>query len=115
MFLTNHTGLPALTICALYKSRWAVELFFRWVKGHLRIKHFLGTSENAVKTQVWIAVATYLLIAIVRKRLKLDLSSHSMSQILSVTPFETIPLLQLLTDSVPIVETGHNDNQLNLF
>ena len=115
MFLTNHTGLPALTICALYNSRWAVELFFRWVKGYLRIKHFLGTSENAVKTQVWIAVATYVLIAIVRKRLKLDLSSHSMSQILSVTPFETIPLLQLLTDSVPIVETGHDNNQLNLF
>jgi len=115
VFLTNHTGLPALTICALYNSRWAVELFFRWVKGHLRIKHFLGTSENAVKTQVWIAVATYVLIAIVRKRLKLDLSLHSMSQILSVTPFETIPLLQLLTDSVPIVETGHDNNQLNLF
>jgi hypothetical protein len=115
VFLTNHTGLPALTICALYKSRWAVELFFRWVKGHLRIKHFLGTSENAVKTQVWIAVATYLLIAIVRKRLKLDLSLHSMLQILSVTPFETIPLLQLLTDRVPIAQTGHNDNQLNLF
>jgi len=115
VFLTNHTGLPALTICALYKSRWSVELFFRWIKQHLRIKHFIGTSENAVKTQVWIAVATYVLIAIVRKRLKLDLSLHSMLQILSVTPFETIPLLQLLTDSVPIAETGHDDNQLNLF
>src|SRR5437867_1319440 len=115
VFLTNHTGLPALTICALYKSRWSVELFFRWIKQHLRIKHFIGTSENAVKTQVWIAVATYVLIAIVRKRLKLDLSLHSMLQILSVTPFETIPLLQLLTDSVPIAETGHADNQLNLF
>ena len=115
VFLTNHTRLPALTICALYKSRWAVELFFRWIKQHLRIKHFIGTSENAVKTQLWIAVATYVLIAIVRKRLKLDLSLHSMLQILSVTPFETIPLLQLLTDSVPIAETGHADNQLNLF
>jgi len=81
----------------------------------LRIKHFIGTSENAVKTQVWIAVATYVLIAIVRKRLKLELSLHSMLQILSVTPFETIPLLQLLTDNVPIAETGHADNQLNLF
>ena len=115
VFLTNHTSLPALTICALYKSRWAVELFFRWIKQHLRIKHFIGTSENAVKTQVWIAVATYVLIAIVRKRLNLGLSLHSMLQILSVTPFETIPLLQLLTDSVPLAETGHDDNQLNLF
>jgi hypothetical protein len=115
VFLTNHTSLSALTICALYKSRWSVELFFRWVKQHLRIKHFMGTSENAVKTQVWIAVATYVLIAIVRKRLKVDLSLHSMLQILSVTPFETIPLLQLLTDSVPIAETGCDDNQLNLF
>ncbi len=115
VFLTNHTSLPALTVCALYKSRWSVELFFRWIKQHLRIKHFIGTSENAVKTQVWIAVATYVLIAIVRKRLKLDLSLHSMLQILSVTPFETIPLLQLLTDNVPIAETGHADNQLNLF
>ena len=88
---------------------------FRWIKQHLRIKHFLGTSENAVKTQVWIAVATYVLIAIVRKRLKLELSLHSMLQILSVTPFETIPLFQLLTDNVPNAETNCNDNQLNLF
>jgi Domain of unknown function (DUF4372)/Transposase DDE domain len=115
VFLTNHTSLPALTVCALYKSRWSVELFFRWIKQHLRIKHFIGNSENAVKTQVWIAVATYVLIAIVRKRLKLDLSLHSMLQILSVTPFETIPLLQLLTDNVPIAETAQTDNQLNLF
>jgi len=115
VLLTNHTSLSALTICALYKSRWSVELFFRWVKQHLRIKHFMGTSENAVKTQVWIAVATYVLIAIVRKRLKVDLSLHSILQILSVTPFETIPLLQLLTDSIPIAETGPDDNQLNLF
>jgi Domain of unknown function (DUF4372)/Transposase DDE domain len=115
VFLTNHMSLPALTVCALYKSRWSVELFFRWIKQHLRIKHFIGTSENAVKTQVWIAVATYVLIAIVRKRLKLDLSLHSMLQILSVTPFETTPLLQLLTDNVPIAETGQTDNQLNLF
>ena len=115
VFLTNHASLPALTICALYKSRWSVELFFRWIKQHLRIKHFIGTSENAVKTQVWIAVATYVLIAIVRKRLKVGLSLHSMLQILSVTPFETIPLLQLLTDSVPIDENGRDDNQMNLF
>jgi hypothetical protein len=115
VFLTNHTSLPALTVCALYKSRWSVELFFRWIKQHLRIKHFIGISENAVKTQVWIAVATYVLIAIVRKRLKLDLSLHSMLQILSVTPFETIPLRQLLTDNVPLAETEHADNQMNLF
>lgn len=115
VFLTNHTALPALTICALYKSRWSVELFFRWIKQNLRIKRFFGTSENAVKTQVWIAVATYVLVAIVRKRLKLDLSLHSMLQILSVTPFETVPLLQLLTDGAPDTDTGLADKQLNLF
>ena len=72
MFLTNQTALPALTICDLYKSRWQVELFFKWIKQHLRIKQFYGTSENAVKTQIWIAVSVYVLVAIVRKRLKLD-------------------------------------------
>ena len=115
VFLTNHTALPALTICALYKSRWSVELFFRWIKQHLRIKRFFGTSENAVKTQVWIAVATYVLVAIVRKRLKLDLSLHSMLQILSVTPFETVSLLQLLTDAAGNTDTDVTDKQLNLF
>jgi IS4 transposase len=115
VFLTNHTALPALTICALYKSRWSVELFFRWIKQNLRIKRFFGTSENAVKTQVWIAVATYVLVAIVRKRLKLDLSLHSILQILSVTPFETVPLLQLLTDVAPDTDLGSADKQLNLF
>jgi hypothetical protein len=115
VFLTNHTALPALTICALYKSRWSVELFFRWIKQHLRIKRFFGTSENAVKTQVWIAVATYVLVAIVRKRLKLDLSLHSMLQILSVTPFETVPLLQLLTDVAANTDTDVADRQLKLF
>jgi hypothetical protein len=88
VFLTNHFGIPALTVCSLYRNRWHVELFFKWIKQHLRIKRFFGTSENAVKSQVWIAVATYVLVAIARKRLKLDLSLHTMLQVLSVTPFE---------------------------
>lgn len=115
VFLTNHLSLPALTICALYKNRWQVELFFKWVKQHLRIKRFFGTSENAVKTQVWIAVAVYVLVAIVRKRLDLKFSLHSMLQILSVTPFEKIPPIQLLTDMSPVEETTSNVNQLILF
>ncbi|HSW64642.1 MAG TPA: IS4 family transposase [Dissulfurispiraceae bacterium] len=114
VFLTNNTTLPALTICALYKSRWQVELFFKRIRQHLRIKRFFGTSENAVKTQVWIAVATYVLVAIVKKRLKLDLSLHSMLQILSVTPFEKTPVLQLLTDMVPDQNDHDNGNQLIL-
>jgi len=115
VFLTNHMSLPALTVCALYKSRWQVELFFKWIKQHLRIKRFFGTSENAVKTQVWTAVSIYVLVAIIRKRLKLDLSLHSMLQILSVTPFEKAPLLQLLTDYEPSENAPENPNQLNLF
>jgi Domain of unknown function (DUF4372)/Transposase DDE domain len=115
VFLTNHLSLPALTICALYKSRWQVELFFKWIKQHLRIKRFFGTSENAVKTQVWIAVAVYVLVAIVRKRLDLKFSLHSMLQILSVTPFEKIPLIQLLTDMALVEETTTDANQLILF
>lgn len=115
VFLTNHFELPAFTVCELYRCRWQVELFFKWIKQHLRIKRFFGTSENAVKTQVWIAVATYVLVAIIRKRLDLKLSLHSMLQILSVTPFEKIPLTQLLTDSVSMDETTEGTNQLNLF
>jgi IS4 transposase len=80
--LTNHFGIPALSVCALYKSRWQVELFFKWIKQHLSIRRFFGTAENAVKSQVWIAVATYVLVAIVRKRLELHLSSHTMLQVL---------------------------------
>jgi len=114
VFLTNHFGLPALSICALYKSRWQVELFFKWIKQHLRIKRFFGTSQNAVKSQVWIAVATYVLVAIVKKRLNLDLSLHSMLQILSVTPFEKLPLHQLLTEMAPMEETSAASNQLIL-
>jgi hypothetical protein len=111
----NHLSLPALTVCALYKSRWQVELFFKWVKQHLRIKRFFGTSQNAVKTQVWTAVTVYVLVAIIRKRLNLELSLHSMLQILSVTPFEKEPLIQLLTDSALSVDMPQGANQLNLF
>ena len=114
VFLTNHFALPALTIGALYKSRWQVELFFRWIKQHLRIKRFFGTSENAVKSQVWIAVAVYVLVAIIRKRLDLDFSLHSMLQILSVTPFEKVPLFQLLTDMAPAETRPANPSQLIL-
>lgn len=114
VFLTNHFGISAETVCALYKSRWQVELFFKWIKQHLRIKRFFGTSENAVKSQVWIAVATYVLVAIVKKRLSLDLSLHSILQILSVTPFEKIPLLQLLTDAAPAPDMPTDGNQLIL-
>jgi hypothetical protein len=114
VFLTNHFGIPALSVCALYRSRWQVELFFKWIKQHLRIKRFFGTSENAVKSQVWIAVATYVLVAIVRKRLKLDLSLHAMLQVLSVTPFEKIPLIQLFSDIEEEPKMTHDANQLIL-
>ena len=95
-FLTNNFTLPALTIAQIYKSRWQVELFFRWIKMHLRIKAFYGTSENAVKTQIWIAVSVYVLVAIVRKRLGLELSLYQILQILSVTLFEKTPILHAL-------------------
>ena len=114
VFLTNHFGIPALSVCALYKSRWSVELFFKWIKQHLRIKRFFGTSENAVKSQVWIAVSTYVLVAIARKRLNVNLSLHSMLQVLSVTPFEKIPLIQLFSDTDEDRIMPHDDNQLNL-
>lgn len=114
VFLTNHFDLPALTICQLYKMRWQVELFFKWIKQHLRIKAFFGTSENAVKTQIWIAVCTYVLVAIVRKRLKLEISMHEMLQILSLTLFEKIPLDELLMLTVPGLKQADYANQLNL-
>jgi hypothetical protein len=113
-FLTNNFALPALTIAKLYKARWQVELFFKWIKQHLRIKVFYGTSENAVKTQIWIAVAAYVLVAIVRKQLNLPHSLHALLQILSVTPFEKTPLTQLLTDFVPAEEVLTVDMQLKL-
>ena len=114
VFLTNNFGIPALSVCALYKSRWQVELFFKWIKQHLRIKRFFGTSQNAVKSQVWIAVATYVPVAIVRKRLKLDLSLHTMLQVLSVTPFEKIPLFQLFSDTEENSNMTLDANQLIL-
>jgi hypothetical protein len=115
IFLTNNTSLPALTICALYKSRWQVELFFKWIKQHLRIKHFLGTSENAVKTQVWCAVATYVLIAIVKKKLQLDASLYTCLQILSVSVFEKTEISCALQLDQPPSEPSHCVNQLILF
>ena len=99
VFLTNNMTLPARTICDLYRLRWQVELFFKWIKQHLRIKRFFGTSDNAVKTQVWIAVSIYVLVAIIRKRLDLPVSLYGMLQILSVTPFENASLIQLLKES----------------
>lgn len=96
-FLTNNFALKPELICELYRQRWQVELFFKWIKQHLRIKAFLGTSENAVKTQIWIAVCTYVLIAIVKRRLHLPHSLYEILQILSLTMFETTPINQLLT------------------
>ncbi len=115
VFLTNNTTLPALTICALYRHRWQVELFFKWIKQHLRIKHFLGTSENAVKTQIWCAVATYVLIAIVKKELQLDASLYTCLQILSVSIFEKTELLRALRPDDPCTESPCTTNQLILF
>ena len=107
--------LPALTICALYKSRWQVELFFKWIKQHLRIKAFFGTSENAVKTQIWIAVSVYVLVAIVRKRLGMEASLYQILQILSLTLFEKTPILQALQPSDSRDDLFDFANQLNLF
>ena len=115
IFLTNNTALPALTIAALYKSRWQVELFFKWIKQHLRIKHFLGNSENAVKTQVWCAVATYVLIAIVKKELQLDASLYTCLQILSVSVLEKTQLSCALQANSADSDMPTSANQLNLF
>jgi IS4 transposase len=115
VFLTNQFGLPAATVCALYKSRWQVELFFKWIKQHLRIKQFFGTSENAVKTQIWIAVSVYVLVAIVKKRLKLEASLYTLLQVLSVRLFEKLPLDQALTHAAAKGATSQITNQLDLF
>jgi DDE family transposase len=115
VFLTNHLSLPAFTVCTLYRQRWQIELFFKWIKQHLRITRFFGTSVNAVKSQVWIAVAVYVLVAIIRKRLNLSLSLHAMLQILSVTPFEKVPLRQMFTEMVPDDIASQDPNQMNLF
>jgi hypothetical protein len=114
-FLTNNFTLPALTIARIYKSRWQVELFFKWIKQHLRIKAFFGTSENAVKTQIWIAVSIYVLVAIVRKRLLLEMSLYQILQILSVTLFEKTPILQALQPSDSPEGFDESAKQLILF
>jgi hypothetical protein len=114
-FLTNNFLLPAITIARIYKARWQVELFFKWIKQHLRIKAFYGTSENAVKTQIWIAVSVYVLVAIVRKRLGLELSLYQILQILSVSLFEKTPILQALQPSDSQEQSDCLSNQLNLF
>jgi hypothetical protein len=115
VFLTNNFLLPALTITQLYRCRWQVELFFRWIKQHLRIKAFYGTSENAVRTQVWIAISVYVLVAIVKKRLNLERSLHSILQILSVSLFEKTSILQALSGSENDEISYESSNQLNLF
>jgi len=115
IFLTNNFILSALTIAHLYKCRWQVELFFKWIKQHLRIKAFYGTSENAVKTQIWIAISTYVLVAIIKKQLRLGISFYTILQILSVNLFERSPILQVLSDINEQNETTNHDIQLNLF
>ena len=115
VFLTNNTALPPLTIAALYKNRWQVELFFKWIKQHLRIKRFLGTSENAVKTQIWCAVSTYVLIAIVKKELHLEASLYTLLQILSVSVFEKTQISCALQPGARTTEIPSRANQLNLF
>ena len=115
IFLTNNFDLPALTIAQLYRCRWQVELFFKWIKQHLRIKAFYGTTENAVKTQIWIAITVYILVAIVKKRLKIEASLYTILQIMSLTLFEKTSLDHLLKNSELQMSPPENDNQLNLF
>ena len=115
VFLTNQFVLPASTVCTLYKARWQVELFFKWIKQHLRIKRFYGTSENAVKSQIWIAVSVYVLVAIGKKRLNLDASLYTLLQILSVTLFEKMPIYQTLIGNDSKSSDHVQCNQLNLF
>lgn len=115
VFLTNNFTLPALTIAQLYKCRWQVELFFKWIKQHLRIKSFYGTSENAVKIQVWIAISVYVLVAIVKKELKIDRSLNEILQILSISIFEKVPFSQVVTDQCSQVFDQTDSNQLLLF
>jgi transposase len=115
IFLTNHFTLPALTIADLYRCRWQVELFFKWIKQHLRIKSFFGTSENAVKTQIWIAISVYVLVAILKKRLRIEHSLYTILQLLSLTLFEKVPLQQLLTMTSYRIENDYQHIQLNLF
>ena len=115
VFLTNQFAFSAATICALYKSRWQVELFFKWIKQHLRIKRFYGTSDNAVKTQIWVAVSVYVLLAIVKKRLVLEASLYTLLQVLSVTLFEKMPMSQAFSETRTTFEETQMGSQLNLF
>ena len=115
VLLTNHFALPATTIAALYKARWQVELFFKWIKQHLRIEKFYGHSENAVKTQIWIAVSVYVLIAIIKKRLKLERSLYGLLQVLSLTLFEKTTLQEALQGATVAENDYASANQLNLF
>ena len=115
VFLTNHLELPAVTVARLYRLRWQVELFFRWIKGHLRLQHYFGTSANAVKTQIWIAMAIYPLVAILHKQLHLPGELHRTLQLLSVHPFEKVPLHELLAEQVFKSLNGHSSYQLTLF
>jgi hypothetical protein len=115
VFLTNQFTLPALTIAELYRYRWRVEIFFKWIKQHLRIKKFFGTSENAVKTQIWIAISTYVLVAIMKKRMKIDLTLYTILQILSISLFEKKPIYQVLTDNDYKNEITSSHIQLKLF
>jgi IS4 transposase len=115
VFLTNNFVLPAMTIAAIYKQRWQVELFFKWIKQNLRIKRFYGTSENAVKTQIWTAVCVYVLAAIIKKELALDVSLHTFLQILSVHSFEKTPIIQAFRNIANKTQDPNQHNQLNLF
>jgi hypothetical protein len=115
VFLTNDFLLPALMVSDLYKGRWQIELFFKWIKQHLRIKTFYGTSANAVKTQIWIAVCAYLLVAITKKRLNIEQSLYTILQILSVSVFEKMPLLQAFQSTDYSNESGDFCNQLSLW
>jgi len=115
VFLTNNFTLPAFTIAELFRHRWKIELFFKWVKQHLRIKAFYGTSENAVKTQIWTAISIYVLVAIVKKELKVPSSLYTMLQVLSVSLFEKDPLLQLFSQFQPDEKEDDFSNQLKLF
>ena len=115
VFLTNHLEIPAITVANIYRMRWQIELFFRWIKGHLRIKHYFGTSPNAVKTQIWIAVSVYLMVAIIHKQLKLPGTLHRTLQLLSVHPFEKVPIHELLTENDFKPLEPMDRNQLMLF
>ena len=115
VFLTNNFELAPKVIADLYKSRWQIELFFKWIKQHLRIKAFYGTSENAVKTQIWTAISVYVLIALVKKRMNFDITLYTFLQILSVSVFEQVDILKLVTNSFGTIPETYTCNQLNLF